>query len=157
MNRWIDQWLPGSPVGPNDHSTAGHPGERFGLPASGPGSVAGFGRRVGGVTIDWMLAYLIALLFVGGDQFGRGSSLGWTIWLVWFAVTALAVAIFGSTPGMVALGMRAAPIDGRALVGVPRALVRTLLLGVVVPALLRDEDGRGVHDRAAKTVVIRTR
>lgn len=156
MDRWIDQWLPGSSVGSGER-TAGHPGERFGLPATGPGAVAGFWRRVGQVTIDWLLGYLIALLFVGVDQFGRGSTLGWTIWLVWFGITAVAVAVFGSTPGMYALGLRAAPIDGRALVGVPRALVRTLLLGLVLPALLRDEDGRGLHDRASKTVVITTR
>ena len=157
MSRWIDQWLPGSPVGHNQAGSAGHPGERFGLPAEGVGSVAGFWRRVGGVTIDWLLGYLIALLFAGVDQFGRGSTLGWTIWLVWFVITAIAIAAFGSTPGMIALGMRAAPVDDRALVGIPRALVRTVLLGLLLPALLRDEDGRGLHDRASKTIVIRTR
>jgi uncharacterized RDD family membrane protein YckC len=149
--------MPGSPVGPSDETTNGHPGQRFGLPESGVGSVAGFGRRLGGVTIDWLLCYLIAMLFAGADAFGRGSSLGWTIWLVWFGVTSVAIAIFGVTPGMFALGMRAAPIDDRPVVGVPRALLRTLLLGLVVPALVRDADGRGYHDRAAGTVVIRTR
>jgi hypothetical protein len=42
-------------------------------------------------------------------------------------------------------------------VGLPRALLRTLLLGIVVPPIVRDDDGRGWHDRATRTIVIRTR
>lgn len=157
MSRWIDSWMPGSPAGSDDAAPRTPAGEKFGLPADGVGSVAGFWRRVGGVTIDWLLCYLVSLLFVGASSFDRGSTFGWTIWLVWFAITTLAVGVFGSTPGMMALGMRAAPVDGKAIVGIPRAAIRTLLLGIVVPALLRDDDGRGWHDRAARTIVIRTR
>jgi len=40
---------------------------------------------------------------------------------------------------------------------VPRALLRTLLIAVVLPPLVRDSDGRGWHDRAATTIVVRTR
>ena len=43
------------------------------------------------------------------------------------------------------------------LVGVPRAVLRTALIALVLPALARDADGRGWHDRAADTVVVRTR
>ena len=39
-------------------------------------------------------------------------------------------------------------------VGIPRALLRGVLLALVVPALIMDEDRRGVHDRAAGTVVL---
>ena len=47
---------------------------------------------------------------------------------------------------MTALRNRVAPLDGAAVVGVPRALLRTALIAVVVPAVIRDEDGRGLHD-----------
>ncbi|NMH95984.1 RDD family protein [Pseudonocardia acidicola] len=161
MARWIDSWLPGSPVGssagPDGGTTSTYPGEKFGLPRNGVGAVAGFGRRLGAVTVDWLLGYLIALLFAGPDAFGAHSNFGWTVWLVWFVLTVVPVAIFGATAGMTALGIRVASIDSAALIGVPRALLRTVLLGVVIPALLRDADGRGWHDRAARTVVIRTR
>jgi len=43
------------------------------------------------------------------------------------------------------------------LVGVPRAVLRTALLALVLPALARDGDGRGWHDRASGTIVVRTR
>jgi uncharacterized RDD family membrane protein YckC len=76
---------------------------------------------------------------------------------IWFLLTAVAVAAFGATPGMIALGIRVAPVDGRALIGVPRALVRTALVALVLPPLFRDDDGRGWHDLAARTVVLRSR
>lgn len=36
-----------------------------------------------------------------------------------------------------------------------RALLRTVLLCLAVPALIWDRDGRGLHDRLAKTVEVR--
>jgi uncharacterized RDD family membrane protein YckC len=66
------------------------------------------------------------------------------------------VAAFGITPGMAVLGVRVVSLNST-LVGVPRAVLRTVLLALVVPALARDGDGRGWHDRATRTVVVRTR
>jgi uncharacterized RDD family membrane protein YckC len=37
------------------------------------------------------------------------------------------------------------------------AAVRTLLLLFVLPAVITDRDGRGLHDKAAGTAVVRTR
>ena len=45
-------------------------------------------------------------------------------------------------------------LDGKP-VGFVWALVRTLLLLAVVPPLVFDRDLRGLHDKAANTVVIR--
>jgi len=134
----------------------GHPGERFGLPATGPGSAAGFGRRLAALTADWLLGYLIAVLFLAGPDALASSSFSWTVLGVWFVLTAVAVAAFGITPGMALLGIRVASLRST-LVGVPRAVLRTALLALVLPALARDGDGRGWHDRAASTIVIRTR
>jgi uncharacterized RDD family membrane protein YckC len=52
------------------------------------------------------------------------------------------------------LSIRVVRIDGRP-VGLGWALVRTVLLLLVVPALIADRDLRGLHDRAANTIVIR--
>jgi uncharacterized RDD family membrane protein YckC len=57
---------------------------------------------------------------------------------------------------MAVLGIRVAPLEST-FVGVPRALLRTALIALVIPALARDEDGRGWHDRATATAVVRTR
>lgn len=147
----LDSSAPGSPSG----SGTSHPGARFGLPESGIGAVAGFGRRLAGVTLDWLLAYALTLGFLGLDALG-GSAIGWWVWLVWAVLTALPTALFGMTPGMVAVGIRVARVDMAAVVGF-RAVARTILLGLVIPPLIRDEDGRGWHDRASATIVIRSR
>jgi uncharacterized RDD family membrane protein YckC len=118
--------------------------------------VAGFGRRLAAVTVDWFLASFIAGLFGGADPLARGSNFSWIVLGVWFLLTAVPVAAFGLTPGMALLGIRVASLRS-ALVGVPRALLRTALLALVIPALARDGDGRGWHDRAAGTIVVRTR
>jgi uncharacterized RDD family membrane protein YckC len=40
-------------------------------------------------------------------------------------------------------------------IGIWRPIVRTLLLALLVPALIADRDGRGLHDRLAGTVLVR--
>jgi uncharacterized RDD family membrane protein YckC len=148
--------MPGTAAHPGGPPSGEHPGERFGAPRTGVGAVAGFGRRFAAVTVDWFLASFIAALFAGPDPLGPGSAYSWIVLGVWFVLTAVPVAAFGLTPGMAALGIRVAPLHAT-LVGVPRAVVRTALLALVVPALVRDGDGRGWHDRAAGTIVVRTR
>lgn len=153
MARWIDGWLPGAtPL----RERGAWPGERLGLPESGVSSAAGFGRRLAALTVDWLLAYLITLLFRGVEVLGD-PLFSFTVLGVWFLLTAVPVAVFGASAGMVALGIRVASVGSEAVIGVPRALLRTLLVALVVPPLVRDADGRGWHDKAARTVVVRTR
>jgi uncharacterized RDD family membrane protein YckC len=155
--RWIESWMPGTAAYPGDGRAGEYPGEGLGLPRTGPGSVAGLGRRLAALTVDWFLAYFIAGLFAGPDPFApTGSHLSSIVLGLWFVLTALPVAAFGITPGMAVLGVRVESLNST-LVGVPRAVLRTVLLALVVPALARDGDGRGWHDRATRTVVVRTR
>ncbi len=147
--------MPGTAAYPAGSAPGNYPGERFGMPATGRGAAAGFGRRLAALTLDWLLGYLIAGLFAGPDALGS-PNFSWTVMGVWFVLTAVAVAAFGITPGMAVLGIRVAPLRSN-LVGVPRAVLRTALLALVLPALVRDADGRGWHDRAADTIVVRTR
>ena len=63
--------------------------------------------------------------------------------------------LFARTPGMMLLGMGVARVDAEERVGFWRAAVRTILTGFILPAALVDADGRGMHDRATNTTVIR--
>jgi uncharacterized RDD family membrane protein YckC len=55
------------------------------------------------------------------------------------------------------LGLRLAhPREGQRL-AVWRAVVRTALLMLLIPALVVDADGRGLHDRLTDTAVVRER
>ncbi len=76
-----------------------------------------------------------------------------------FLVDALGSALiaFGQTPGMRLLGLRLAHPRAGERLAAWRAVVRTALLCLLVPALLVDADGRGLHDRLTDTAVVRDR
>ncbi|HEX2823106.1 MAG TPA: RDD family protein [Streptosporangiaceae bacterium] len=122
-----------------------YPGQRFGLPEQGPGSVAPMGRRVLALLIDWLLSMLIAY-WLTHSQF-------WTI-AVFSVEVFMLTALTGSTVGKRLLGIRVIRTNG-GLVGFRWSLVRTAILLTVVPPLLTDRDLRGLHDRAADTIVVR--
>ena len=125
--------------------TEAYPGQQFGLPERGPGSVATMARRVAALFIDWLLSMLIAY-WLTKSQF-------WTIAV--FAVEVyILTALGGSTVGKRLVGIRAVRIGGGPI-GFGWALVRTAILLTVVPPLLTDRDLRGLHDRAANTIVVR--
>jgi uncharacterized RDD family membrane protein YckC len=125
--------------------TSQYPGERLGLPQSGPGSVAGIGRRLGALMIDWLMCTAIALAVFHNQYFT----------IVVFAVEIyVLVALTGFTVGKRLLSLRVVRLDGKP-VGLLWSLVRTILFLAVVPPLVFDQDQRGLHDKAANTAVIR--
>lgn len=148
----IGSWLSGPRAAAEDMGVDfGYPGQRLGLPQQGPGSVARFGRRLGGVAIDWFGCQLIAYgLITGGNVAAAGN---WTLGL-FIALSILTLATVGFTPGKRIVGLRVISETGGRL-GVGRVVVRTLLLALVVPALIWDRDGRGLHDRLARAVQVR--
>ena len=138
--------------------TPAYPGKRFGLPKDGPMSVAPMGRRLIALIVDWLLCYLIASSIVGHNVFTVTDAHyqdANVIALLIFAVEVyLLTSVSGLTVGKRLLGIRAISTDGRPP-GFKWAAVRTLLLLFVVPACLTDRDLRGMHDRAANTIVVR--
>jgi uncharacterized RDD family membrane protein YckC len=120
-------------------------------------SVAPMGRRLIALLVDWLLCYLIASSIVGHgvaavDKHYTDAQL---LTLLLFAVEVyLLTAISGLTVGKRLLGIRVIRVDG-SRPGFGWAALRTLLLLFVVPACLTDRDQRGLHDRAADTIVVR--
>ena len=64
------------------------------------------------------------------------------------------IGLFGQTPGMWVAGIRCVSVDDQRPVGIPRALLRGVLLALFVPPLIMDEKRRGVHDRLANTAMM---
>jgi hypothetical protein len=156
MARTIGSWLSGAGAQePSpDHAPSDYPGQRLGLPQTGPGSLAGMGRRIAALFVDWMIAYgLAALAMTVG--IGTRATLSTAILVIWFVLGAVSVRLFGFTPGQFALGLLVVPVDGRQHVGFGRALVRGVLIAVVVPALITDTDMRGLQDKVTNTAVVR--
>ena len=126
-------------------SDVAYPGKGLGLPEHGPMSVASMGRRVLALLVDWLLCMVIAY-WLTGSQF-------WTI-AVFAVEDYIGTVLGGITIGKRLLGIRVVRPKGGPI-GLRWAAVRTLLLLAVIPALLTDRDLRGLHDRAADTVVVR--
>jgi hypothetical protein len=121
--------------------------------------------------VDWLLCLAVSTAFLGGDPM---ATLG-----VFALENVLLVGTAGFTVGHRLLGLRvrthvpaeatdgpggAAPdraVPGAALPadallpGPVRAAVRTVLLCLVIPAVVWDDQGRSMHDRAAGTVIVR--
>ncbi|HEX2263879.1 MAG TPA: hypothetical protein VHH53_10415 [Pseudonocardiaceae bacterium] len=152
MSRWTQTWLAGTRESA-DGSAAGtagqdYPGQRLGLPAHGPGSAAGFGPRILAIMIDWLPCAAAAQLLTDNPSF---SALA-----LFAAVTALSIGVAGRTVGHAVAGLRVGLLDGRRA-GFGAGVIRTVLLCLVIPPVVYDADGRGLHDRAAGTIVLRTR
>ncbi|MFC9788684.1 RDD family protein [Rhodococcus sp. NPDC127528] len=156
MARMTGSWLSGPTAAlPKEQEVGRYRGEKLGLPESGPGAAAGTGRRVLALAIDWAIGVGVASLLVRGDW--TGGLINTVALIVWFVVGVGAVSLFAFTPGQFAVGIGVARVDRPVPVGFVRALVRQVLLVFVVPALITDHDGRGMHDRATGTMLIRSR
>lgn len=127
----------------------------MGLPQQGVGALAGTGRRVLALVLDWTMATGVASLVLGG--YTTSGLISTIVLAVWFGVGLVSVSLFSFTPGQFIAGIQVARIDAPARVGFVRALVRQLILLFVVPAVVTDMDGRGMHDRATGTALLRTR
>jgi uncharacterized RDD family membrane protein YckC len=148
----IGSWLSGPRAAAEEAGVDfGYRGQQLGLPEEGPGSIARPGRRLGALAVDWGFCLLIAygLITDGYDQ----ATGNWAL-LVFFLMSALTVGTIGFTPGKRLFGLRVVVLE-TGTVNPLRALLRTALLCVAIPALIWDRDGRGLHDRLAGTVEVR--
>jgi len=131
-------------------TVAAYPGQDLGLPEAGRGAVATMGRRLGAIFIDWLLCTFIVLALIRPRSQADVEYLTLGV----FAVQDIVLtALIGLTVGKRLFGIRVARLDGK-IIGA-WAVLRTLLLLTVIAPLVTDRDLRGLHDRAANTVVVR--
>ncbi|MEU2086352.1 RDD family protein [Streptomyces albus] len=149
----IGSWLSGPRAAAQEMGADfGYRGKRLGLPEEGSGSIAPVGRRVGALFIDWALCALIAYGLLAGRRL-EGTN-NWAL-VVFVVMSILTVGTVGCTPGKRLLGLRVVALDGLGRLPLWRAVVRTVLLGLAIPALIWDRDNRGLHDRLSGSVQVR--
>jgi uncharacterized RDD family membrane protein YckC len=157
--------------GPSVSAPQAYRGEALGLPAAGPGSLAPTGSRLLAFLVDALASALVAALFVShhGDSFADRLPGSWS--LIPLAVDYVGgILLTGRTIGMYLLGLRVVRMTAGntgnkgntgntgnifARVDVARVALRTALLFLLVPAVVFDRDGRGLHDRLTDTAVVR--
>lgn len=126
--------------------------------------MAPLSRRFAAIIIDWLLCQLIAVWVFGYDTGAVGAA-SFAPLAVFAAENLLLVSTVGYTLGHRILGLRVvrlAPDDPTAPTawvatapGIMAGAIRTALLCLAVPAMIWDSSGRGWHDRAAATFIVR--
>ncbi len=158
MPRWTGTWLEGPGVTLGELRNPGsYQGERLGLPRDGTGSAATFSARLVAFTVDIfacaLLAGLVNVWVIDPTPAERQlAALG-----VLAVEHVLLVALTGQTLGMKMLGLKVLRFkDITRPPGFLPALIRTvpLLLTLGLTGFFT-KDGRGLHDLAAGSVVIR--
>ena len=115
-------------------------------------------RRLGALLIDWIIAALSAVAIAGVSYppapLDKDPSQTFIIIGFFVLEVGLLTGLVGFSIGKRLLGMRIENPDGRPI-GVPRAILRTLLLCLVLPAIVMTDDKRGIHDLAAGSRVVK--
>src|ERR1700712_701571 len=129
-------------------------GSQLGLPAEGPGSLATPGARVLAFVVDGVVANLLAgLPYLFGVTYGPGVR-GYVVYAAFLLQEWILDSLTGATIGKQLLGIRVVSMAGGRL-SWHWALARTVLLGLLIPAVVWDRDGRGMHDKASGALTLR--
>ncbi|MGP9536897.1 RDD family protein [Brachybacterium sp. AOP43-C2-M15] len=136
----LGSWMDGTP-----HEEDYVKGSALGLPAEGNGSVAPIWRRPVSLVIDWGLCLLLSALTMQGDPLANLA--------LFVVVNVLFLTLFGATPGQFAMRVRVRPVRGRSPM-LLRAVVRTLMILLLLPAVFWNRDAQPLHDVVAGTAVV---
>lgn len=138
--------------------------------------LASVGQRIGGALIDGLLTSMVVVVplllgLVNLDDLQNRVSAGWAFALLVFgaAYTIGPTAIWGQTLGKVAVGTRVVTDADGSLPGWRRSTIRWAVPGLlgrlpyigilislaVTASLVLDPRRRGLHDKAAGTIVVR--
>jgi uncharacterized RDD family membrane protein YckC len=109
--------------------------------------------------VDWLIAGLIASAITSKPLWAGGNDLNTAQLVSFFAMSAVLTGLAGATIGHRLFGLRVIRTQPggtgySAQVGLLGGAIRSFLICLVLPAVVYDRDRRGLHDRAAGTVVV---
>ena len=136
--------------------TVPYPGESLGLPKKGPGSLAGWGGRLGALVLDWGASMVVALGAFGGGVLTESGWKAWMVLAVYFVQKAVLTALVGGSFGQLISKIGVTRVDGTPI-DVWRSIVRSALVCLVLPAVVIGPDRRGINDLLLGTVVVNRR
>lgn len=144
---------------------------RYDVPVSEPETVEteptdtrpAAGLRIAGIALDWVLCMVISSAIFPAPEFAEATGVQKVLLSgeplatlgIWALQHFVLVATLGMTYGHRLLRLRVVRDDGTRYPGFVSALKRTVLLALVIPAVVWDSEGRGLHDRAAGTHLVR--
>jgi uncharacterized RDD family membrane protein YckC len=110
------------------------------------------GKRILALIIDWASAILVVQVIPNAPEYGTQRNS-----LLTLIIFALQVILFtwlmGASFGQRIVGLRVKDFIKDSNPSLLQSIFRTLLIVLIIPPLLADSDGRGLHDRLAKTKI----
>ncbi|MBA3309888.1 MAG: RDD family protein [Nocardioidaceae bacterium] len=131
-----------------------YPGRRRGLPEEGPGAVAGWGRRVLALVIDWTLSMLAVGAFIGQDVWSGQGAARWAPLVLFGCEVWILTTLLGGSAGQLITRVVVRRTSGQPL-DIFRALLRTALICLVIPPVIYNRDQQGLHDLAVDSIALR--
>ena len=115
------------------------------------------GRRLLGITFDWLAAYAVTVgFFAGSGTFlERTRGIGGTVLLVMAVEYLVLVTFGGSSFGHRLVGLKVVRFSDGGAVRPLQALIRTVFMVAIVTAITFDEDGRGINERLSNSVLVK--
>jgi uncharacterized RDD family membrane protein YckC len=115
------------------------------------------GRRMLGITFDWLAAYAVSLgFFAGGGSFlERSRGIGGTVLIVMAIEYLVLVSLGGASFGHRFVGLKVVRFSDGGTVTPLQALIRTALMVIIITAITFDENGRGINERLSNTVLVK--
>jgi uncharacterized RDD family membrane protein YckC len=124
------------------------------MPRSGPGAVAGWGRRFVAIAIDWLLSMLVVSVFIGQDVWSGDGPAQWLPLAVFGLEAWVLTTLLGGSAGQLIMRVGVRRTSGEPL-DIFRALLRTFLILLVIPPLIFNRDQQGLHDLAVDSIAVR--
>jgi uncharacterized RDD family membrane protein YckC len=140
----------------SEQATDGYPGESIGLPENGRGALASWRARIAALLVDWGTSMVVAVFAFGVGVLRDGGWRAWMILTVFFVQKSVLTALAGGSFGQILAKVAVVRLDGGKL-GWWRAIARTAMVCVVLPAVVIGAERRGLNDLVLGTVVVRRR
>lgn len=102
-------------------------------------------RRIAALVIDWLASVLVVIAIVGTERYSSDKGAAFYVLGTFWLQSSIGVALAGGSFGQLVLGIRVLDLQGRP-VTLLKAMLRQALVCVVVPPLVFQPDGRGLHD-----------
>jgi hypothetical protein len=111
---------------------------------------AGAGRRFAALTADWLMSWAVGSIF-----FSQEVAREFWIAGIFFLQIVLFTFLTGASAGQRIFRVQVVSYPGLGPLPLLRVLIRTFLILLVIPAVVFDREGRGLHDRAATSIAIK--
>ena len=111
-------------------------------------------KRILALIFDWGAAILVVQVIPNGPDYGTQSNSLLTL-IVFATEVTLFTWMMGSSFGQRIVGLRVIDFYSDSNPTFVQSVFRTFLIVVLVPPVLADAEGRGLHDRLAKTKIIK--